>query len=283
LHRGKWSIRLAAALLALLGPACAAFAQGEPFIPSFWDPNRRPAKPDTSAIHLIRFVTADDYPPFNFAQADGSLAGFNVDLARAICDELQIACTIQARRWDTLPAALDDNKGDALIASVAVNAKTREKIDFTAPYFILPGRFAIRVGKAPAPGATPEKMGATKVAVAAGSAHEAWLKAYFPKLELKPFEDMDAARAALIKGDVEAVFGDAVSLTLWMNGAASKGCCVFFGGPFIDAEYFGEGLAIGVRKDNSTLRRALDYALARLAEKGAYSELYLKYFPIGAF
>ena len=272
-----------AALIALLGPACLAFAQEGPFVPNFWDPNRRLAKPDTSAIHLIRFVTADDYPPFNFAQPDGTLAGFNVDLARAVCDELKVACTIQARRWDTLAAALDENKGDALIASVAVNAKTREKMEFTAPYFILPGRFAIRVGKAPAPGATPEKMGQSKVGVAAGSAHEAWLKIYFPKLDLKPFDSVEAARAALVRGELDAVFGDAVSLSLWMNGAAAKGCCAFFGGPFIDTEYFGEGLAIGVRKDNATLRRALDYALARVAEKGAYAELYLKYFPVGAF
>ena len=283
MHKGKWLFRLVMAVLVLFPAAGAAFSQEQPFIPSFWDPNRRPAKPDTSAIHLIRFVTADDYPPFNFSQADGGLVGFNIDLARAICEELQVACTMQARRWDTLLGALDENKGDALIASVGVNSQTREKMDFTAPYFILPGRFVIRLGHAPAPAATPEKMGAAKVGAVAGSAHEAWLKTYFPKLELKPFEGIEAARAALVRGDIDAVFGDAVSSSVWMNGAAPKNCCAFFGGPFIDADYFGEGLAIGVRKDNPTLRRTLDYALSRLSEKGTYSELYLKYFPVGAF
>jgi polar amino acid transport system substrate-binding protein len=282
LDRGK----TCAAIVALAGLAlgmAAAIAQTAPFVPSFWDPNRRLTKPDSSAVHLIRFLTADDYPPFNFTLPDGTLTGFNVDLARAICDELQIACTIQARRWDTLIASLDENKGDALIASLAVNPQTRAQVDFTSPYMILPGRFVIRANKPPASAATPEKLAGARVGVVAGSAHEAWLKAAFPKIVLQPFDTADSARTALARGDLDAIFGDAISLSVWLNGASSRACCAFFGGPFVDADYFGEGVAIGVRKNNVALRRLLDYALAKIAEKGAYSELYLKYFPVGAF
>ena len=55
-------------------------------IPSFWDPKRRPELPDLSRLSQIRFLTEIDYPPFNFAGPDGSHAGFNVDLARMICE-----------------------------------------------------------------------------------------------------------------------------------------------------------------------------------------------------
>ena len=79
----------------------AAFAQTRPVpqaapvaaVPGFWDPRRRPERPDTSRLTVIRFLTETDYPPFNYAGADGNPTGFNVDLARAICDELQISCT----------------------------------------------------------------------------------------------------------------------------------------------------------------------------------------------
>jgi polar amino acid transport system substrate-binding protein len=280
---GKMSLRAALAASALLLTWTAALAQSAPFVPYFWDPSRRLAKPDASAIHLIRFLTADDYPPFNFVLPDGALTGFNVDLARAICDELQIACTIQTRRWDTLVAALDENKGDAVIASLAVNAKTRTQVDFTSPYMALPGRFVIRSDKPPASAATPEKMAGAKVGVLGGGAHEAYLKAFFPRLTPKTFETTDAGLAALRKGDVDAVFGDSVAMSVWLNGAGSAGCCAFFGGPFIDADYFGEGVSIAVRKNNVALRRVLDYGLAKIAEKGVYAELYLKYFPVGAF
>ena len=53
-------------------------------VPGFWDPRRRPERPDLSRISVIRFLTETDYPPFNFTGADGNPAGFNVDLARSL-------------------------------------------------------------------------------------------------------------------------------------------------------------------------------------------------------
>ena len=63
-------------------------ATGAPIpMPGFWDPRRRPERPDLGRMSLIRFLTENDYPPFNYAGPDGSPAGFNVDLARMICEE----------------------------------------------------------------------------------------------------------------------------------------------------------------------------------------------------
>ena len=58
-------------------------------VPGFWDPRRRPERPDLSRIQAIRFLTDLDYPPFDYAGPDGNPAGFNVDLARLICDRDQ--------------------------------------------------------------------------------------------------------------------------------------------------------------------------------------------------
>ena len=113
-------------------------------MPGFWDPRRRPERPDTSRIMLIRFMTENDYPPFNYAGADGNPAGFNVDLARMVCEELKIACTIQMRRFDTLIDALGDNRGDAVIASIAPTPETRRRVDFSDPYYRTPARFVAR-------------------------------------------------------------------------------------------------------------------------------------------
>src|SRR5476651_1225406 len=56
-------------------------------IPDFWDPRRRVERPPPGTVQALRFITTDDFPPFNFLDADGHLTGFNVDLARAICTE----------------------------------------------------------------------------------------------------------------------------------------------------------------------------------------------------
>src|SRR3954468_9433031 len=87
-------------------------------VPGFWDPRRRPDRPDLSRLSVIRFLTETDYPPFNFTGADGNPAGFNVDLARQLCEEINASCTIQMRRFETLLDAVASNRGDAIIASL---------------------------------------------------------------------------------------------------------------------------------------------------------------------
>ena len=123
----------------LLTPAqiqpSVAQAQPSVTVPGFWDPRRRPERPDTSRIAQIRFLTEFDYPPFNYAGPDGNPAGFNVELARLICEELKIQCTIQLRRFDTLLQALAENRADAVIASLAVTPETRQRVDFSDPYY----------------------------------------------------------------------------------------------------------------------------------------------------
>src|SRR6185295_18582056 len=100
-------------------------------VPGFWDPRRRPERPDLTRLMVIRFLTETDYPPFNFTGADGNPAGFNVDLARALCDEIKISCTVQMRRFETLLDALTSNRGDAIIASMGVTPQLRTRVDFT--------------------------------------------------------------------------------------------------------------------------------------------------------
>jgi polar amino acid transport system substrate-binding protein len=251
-------------------------------IPGFWDPRRRPERPDLSRVTLIRFLTEIDYPPFNYAGPDGNPAGFNVDLARMICEELKIACTIQMRRFDTLLQSLDQNRGDAVMASIAITAETRKRADFSDPYYRTPARFVARREVAIAE-VRPEQLEGKEVAVVAGSAHEAFLKTLFTEADLRTYPAAEAAREALRRGDVDLLFGDGVSLAFWLNGTESQNCCAFRGGPFTESRYFGEGVGIAVKRGNGTLRQAFNWALFRLWEKGRFSDLWLRYFPVSPF
>jgi len=276
-------LRFSMAVMCVCGLA-ANRAKGEDnvFLPSFWDPHHRIEKPDLLAIHSLKFLTEDDYPPFNFTSSDGSLAGFNIDLSRAICEELKVTCTVQARRWDTLIDSLNDGHGDALIASIKISAETRDKLDFTAPYYKTPARFVVTI-TSPLADVSPEGLAGKTIGVEAQSAHEAYLRTFFPKAIVKPFDTPAALKTALKKGEIDALFGDAVTLSFWLNGTDAQACCAFRGGAFTESRFFGEGVGIAVKKGNITLRRALDYALASLAEKGVYTDLYLKYFPVGVY
>ena len=251
-------------------------------VPGFWDPRRRPERPDLSRIQSIRFLTELDYPPFNYAGADGNPVGFNVDLARQLCDEIKATCTIQARRFELLLDALDDNRGDAVIASIAITPATRRRADFTDAYYRTPARFVARIDS-PIGDVLPELVEGKKIAVVAGTAHEAFLKEMFTAAEVRSYANAEAAREALRNKDVDLLFGDGITLAFWLNGSDSAGCCVFRGGPFLESRYFGEGVGIAVKRGNDLLRQALNWALFRDWEKGGFTDLWLRYFPISPF
>jgi len=251
-------------------------------VPGFWDPRRRPERPDLSRISIIRFLTETDYPPFNYTGPDGAPTGFNVDLAREICEEIKVQCTVQMRRFDTLIDALNGNQGDAVIASLAETAEMRKRVDFTEPYYRTPARFAAR-RDLDLKEITPQALEGRKVGVVAGTAHEAFLKTLFTEAEVHAYPNADEARAALKKGEVDLLFGDGVSLAFWLNGTDSENCCEFRGGPYLESRYFGEGVGIAVRKGDDLLRQAFDWALFRLWEKGRFTDLWLRYFPISPF
>lgn len=279
-------LRIWCALAALPAGLVAFAADGppaqKPQIPVLFDPNARLPKPDFDKVRSIRFLTTDDYPPFHFARPDGTAAGFDVDLARAICADLKIACTIQARRFDTLIAQIREKNDDALIAAIADTPETRKDLAFTAPYYTTPARFVVKTGgdmSAP----TPEALHGHTVGVETGTAHEAYLKAFFPDTKRVTFPDQSALHDALKAGKVEAIFADGISLALWLNSTGANNCCEFRGGPFTESRFFGSGVSMAVDKDNAALRQALDYELAKLTADGTYADLYLKYFPISFY
>jgi polar amino acid transport system substrate-binding protein len=251
-------------------------------VPNFWDPRQRAERPAEGAVPLIRFLTTEDFPPFSFLNDRGQLTGFNVDLARAVCAELAVPCTIQARGFDDLVGHLADKSADAVIAGIAVTAQNRQALDFSESYLRLPARFVARKADAARAITTTALRGKT-VAVVAGSAHEAFLKAMFPDAAAKPYPTADAARAALKAAQVDLAFGDGLQMSFWVQSSSAAACCAFAGGPYLDAGFFGEGYAIAVAKSSATLKHALNAALQSLADKGVFAELYLRYFPVGFF
>jgi polar amino acid transport system substrate-binding protein len=231
---------------------------------------------------VLRFLTETNYPPFDFADQNGNPAGFNVDLARALCEELRVACTVQMRRFDTLIDALSGNQGDAVIASIAPTPATRAHLDFSDPYYRSPARF-VALRDSPIRDVLPERLEGTKVGVVAGTAHEAFLRTFFTGVDRHTYPNEEAAYAALRSREVQLVFADGIKLAFWLNGSDSANCCEFRGGPFLESRYFGEGIGIAVRRGNDTLRQALNYGLFQLWDKGRYTDLWLRYFPVSPF
>ncbi|MBA2125541.1 ABC transporter substrate-binding protein [Hyphomicrobium methylovorum] len=228
---------------------------------------------------VIRFLTDSDFPPFDFYDEDGVLVGFNVDLARAICLELSTSCDIKARPWEELFTGLKNGEADAVIAGHRVTAAALSNVAFTDRYFHTPGRFAGRKETQKVE-MTPGGLDGKRIAVARGSAHEAYLKTFFRDSPLAIYENADLAREALAAGKVDFLFDDGISLAFWLNGTLSRQCCEMRGGPFLEPKFFGNGIAIAVSRDDPGMRLLLNKALDRVRASGRFEELVQRYFPV---
>ncbi|MET0257841.1 MAG: transporter substrate-binding domain-containing protein [Methylobacterium sp.] len=252
-------------------------------IPNFWNPRARGERVEAPQLgQTVRFLTDDEFPPLHFAGPDGNPTGFSVELARAVCDRLAITCTVQARRFDTLLDALDEKQGDVVAAAIPLNAALRARFLATRPYFRWPARFAAR-GDRGLPAPSVQALDGKSVGVIEGSAHAAYLKAFFPGATSKPFPDLSAAEGALKRGEVDYLFADGLTLALWIGGQESERCCALVGGDYLENRYFGEGIGFVTRSADAALSRALDDALQRVWDEGKYAELYLRFFPVSPF
>ena len=125
-------------------------------VPLFWRIDRDIEPPNLTEFGQLRIVTTDDYPPFNYRDAAGNMAGFNIELMQAICSTLRIQCSFAVAPFEQLFTALQNNEADVAAASISRSASNFQRADFSKPYFRSGGRFAVRVQsstKGPTPSA----------------------------------------------------------------------------------------------------------------------------------
>ncbi|EAU42809.1 ABC transporter, periplasmic amino acid-binding protein [Fulvimarina pelagi HTCC2506] len=250
-------------------------------LPSFIDQRQRLTQPELPDLSRLRFLTATDYPPFNFLDARGRLVGFNIDLTRAICVELDVLpiCQIEALPFGELQEALLEKRGEAIIAGIAIDPQSRNRLSFSQSYLRFPARFVTRK-EDPIAAPIAANLSGRVIGLDGGSAHEAMFRAFFPDAQARVFDDRTTALDAVKSGEVDAYFGDGISLSFWLESPRADGCCMFSDGPFLSNQYLGEGLSVAVRAEDSELAEAIDYALVQIVENGTFSELLLRYFPV---
>ncbi len=253
-------------------------------LPILFDSRERLPKPDLSSLVRLRFLTATDFPPFDFMDQSGKLSGFHVDLAREICAELAIAdkCQIQALPFGDLRQALAGSQGDAVLAGIAVTPELRSQFAFSRPYLMLPARFVRKLGTELS-GSTAAALAGKRVGVVKETAHAAMLKAFFPAITPVAFDDNAQLLSAVKTGAVDAGFADGLQLSFWVASPASEKCCALFDGPYLSQQFLGEGLTVMLRQQDTDLTAALNHALATLSRNGRLQEIYRRYFPTSLY
>jgi polar amino acid transport system substrate-binding protein len=251
----------------------------EPFaVPKFRHVDPHAPVPPLRAVRTVRFITDEDFPPFSYRDAHGQLTGFNVVLAEAVCADLRLSCEFVIRPWEELMDALEADEGDVILAGLRVSDEALEVLDFTRPYYRTTARFAVRAETLDT--ADPRSLAGRPVGVLAGTAHEAFLAQHFKAAEITAFDDETEAREALRTGGIDALFDDALRHMFWLAAEASRACCAFAGGAYVEPDYFSVPLAMEVRRGDDTLREVLDYGLDRVQMSGDYDAVFRLFFPM---
>ena len=246
----------------------------------FIDIHQRIRQPDVALLDTgLRLLTADGFPPFNYRDKLGAPIGYHVELARAFCVQLNLACTMKVVPFEAIPELLSSGEADAALAGLVRHPDLVDKVAFSNVFLKRPARFMVLKGadlhtdKA--------SMEGKPVAVIGGSAHEAFLRSYFERVNRVPVNDLNAARELLQEEKVVAIFGDAFQL---LPFAAERNSQVsFVGGPYYDDRYFGDGMAFAYPAERNDLGNLLNFGLQKLAQSGRMSELYARHFSLDVY
>lgn len=219
----------------------------------------------------IHIATEGTYKPFSTTKADGSLSGFDVELMRALCDEMKAKCEIKPQDWDGLLPGLIAKKYDAVIDAISITKERQAQVDFTDPYFTNTLVFVTKKGSTINPD-DPAQIESNKVAAQRSTLSTQWMESTHPKAKLNLYENLDQAFMDLAAGRSTMMISDKAPAYYWLTTPEGQGFEVK--GKEIDVD---DKMAIALQK-NSPLREDFNKAIAAVKENGTYDKIYQSYF-----
>ena len=223
-----------------------------------------------------RIATEGTYPPWSFKDSQGTLQGWDVDIANALCAKMGAQCEIVAQDWDGIIPGLLSRKYDLIVASMAVTAQRRERVDFSDKYKETISRFIARKGTPT--DTSPAALKGKSIGVQRGSIQAAYLIQEYKDAVLKFYDTPQAAELDLVAGRVSYIFGNMITYHVgFMKTPEAKD--YDFIGPEFKGGLLGDGNAIAMRKGDAEMRAKVNAALAAIRADGTYDRITAKYFP----
>lgn len=228
----------------------------------------------------IRFGVEALVPPFESRNDKGELVGLNIELGNALCTELKSRCVWVDQDYATNIQALEANRFDVIMPMTATSAR-RERIDFTHDLYPLSSRLVARKGANLQPDA--QSLKGKSVGVLAGTSREAFAQSRWAPygVTVRSFNFNTQLVDSLLAGEIDASLQDSIEITqAFLNLPQGQG--FDFAGPALKDPMLGSGVAMAVRKTDTSLRDNLNAALERLKQNGQYQAITQRYLPVAA-
>ncbi|MFZ6047047.1 transporter substrate-binding domain-containing protein [Pseudomonas sp. CR3202] len=246
-------------------------------------------------LETIQIATEGVYEPWNRTLPDGSFDGFEPEMAKVLCERMQVRCKIVAQDWDGLIPGLRAGKFDVVMDALAISEERRKVIDFSRPYTKAPATFialqssGVDLGRGtlhlrgkpeldtPAVDDLRNRLKGKLIGIVSGTVYSKFIHEQFGEVAtIREYKTPPEPLMDLKNGRVDVVFEDLGFLAGEMQRASDSGLVLV--GPAINGPIWGEGEAFGIRKDEPELKARLDAAIASLIADGTISELSRKWF-----
>ena len=248
----------------------------------------------------IRIGTEGAYPPWNSKDESGKLIGFVIELAYTLCRYIGQQCTVVEQDWDGMIPALIMRKFDAIMAGMSITAERQKAINFSQGYADEVASLAVMKGSSlegldtPAginltkPNADAKKALKTLTAALAGKTvcvqtatiHQNFLDSGdVGKVNVRTYKTQDEVNLDLASGRCDAALAAAVAFN---DYAEKSGKPVVLTGPTFSGGAFGNGVGVGIRKDDTELLKKFNAAINKARKNGDISRIAIKWFGFDA-
>ncbi len=247
----------------------------------------------------ITIATEGAFPPYNFHAPDGSLAGFEIDYAHALCDQMKVKCDIIAQDWDGIIPGLQAGKYDAIMAAMSITPKRKEVLAFAGPYIGSPTTFVISKdagGKLPMTGETvrlDDPAAAMKtleplrqalkgkiLGVQISTIQSDVANTFFKDVvsEIRTYKTTQEEDLDIQAGRIDAICGSQATLVASLEEPG--GDAAVLAGPLLRGGAIGIGSGVGLRKTDPELQTMFDTAIKAVKADGTATKLSLKWFKV---
>ena len=248
----------------------------------------------------IKIGTEGAYPPWNSKDASGKLIGFEVELAYTLCRYIGQQCEIVEQDWDGMIPALIMRKFDAIMAGMSITAERQKAISFSQGYADEVASLAVMKGSDLEGMDTPEGINLTlggsgvkktlktltgalagkTVCTQTATIHQNFLESGdVGKINLRTYKTQDEVNLDLASGRCDVALAAAVAFT---DYAEKSGKPVVLVGPTFSGGAFGNGVGVGIRKDDTELLKAFNKAIEKARKNGDIRRIATKWFGFDA-
>ena len=213
----------------------------------------------------VRIGVEGAYPPFSYVEPNGELAGFDIDIAKALGEAMGAEVTLVAQDWDGIIPALLAKKYDAIIASMSITEERMKKVAFSNKYYQTPAKFIGKKGSMPT--FSKEAVKGKNIGVQRATIHDRYLTDnYGSDVEIKRYGTQDEAYLDLAAGRVDMLLADSVALSDGFLKKPEGADYEFIGPDLTDPQWFGDGAGIAIRKEDTDLVEKFNMAIDKITK-----------------